>query len=344
MAWRFGDLVICSRVYGCGDLSSYQTSGAGKSTGVKKLFLLLLFVFTSTIAARQATPQSVVEELLAADRAFSVASAKSDVVSGLSAMFADEVVLTHAGGIAAGKAAAIDALRQNKANAGASIEWTPLRAAISGDGRHGFTAGFMNLRAADGMATPLKYLAYWEKQTAGWRVLVYKRGQAKAMPPLTPMANVLPAKVVRPSIDTTLIEQYRKSLADAETAFSDDAQKMGIGPAFAKYGSPDAINLGPPDVPVFLVGNRDIGNGVGGGAPAAGSRVSWRPDVKTIVAASGDFGVTLGHIVPNAPGADGKPHRPAVLHDLAPRPRHRSLALHCRIAGPPTSPFACRRP
>ena len=74
---------------------------------MKKLFLL--FVLTSTIAARQATPQSVVDELLAADRAFSVASAKSDVVSGLSAMFADEVMLTHAGGIAAGKAAAIDA-------------------------------------------------------------------------------------------------------------------------------------------------------------------------------------------------------------------------------------------
>ena len=34
--------------------------------------------------------------------------------------------------------------------------------------------------------------------------------------------------------------------------------------------------------------------------------VSWGAD-KTIVAASGDFGVTLGYIVPNAPGAGGKP-------------------------------------
>jgi ketosteroid isomerase-like protein len=259
------------------------------------------------VTAQTATPQQVSDELLAADRAFSVASGTSDVVNGLSAMFGDDIVLTHAGGIASGKANAVDALRQNKANAGARIEWTPLRAAVSGDGRHGFTAGFMNLRTADGKETPLKYLAYWQKQSAGWRVTVYKRGQAKAMPPLTPMANVLPAAIVEPAKDAALIEQYRRSLADAETSFSNDAQTMGIGPAFTKYGSPDAINLGPPDVPVFIVGNDRIGVGVGGGSQTPGSPVTWGADVKTIVAASGDFGVTIGHIVPNAPGPDGKP-------------------------------------
>ncbi len=268
---------------------------------------LLIVVLGATLDARQAMPQAVVDELLAADRAFSVASARSDVVNGLSAMFGDEVVLTHAGGIASGKASAVEVLRQNKANAGARIEWTPLRAAISGDGRHGFTAGFMTLSPADGTAVPLKYLAYWERQAAGWRVLAYKRGPAKAMPPLTPMPNVLPAKLVAPAKEGAVIEQYRKSLADAETSFSADAQKTGIGPAFAQYGSPDAINLGGPDVAVFLVGNQAIGTAVGGGSTAPGSPVSWGPDVKTIVAASGDFGVTIGHIVPNAPGADGKP-------------------------------------
>lgn len=274
---------------------------------MKKLLLLPLILFVPTLDARQQTPQSIVNELLAADRAFSVASGKSDVVNGLSAMFGDDILLMHAGGIASGKANAIEALRQNKINAGATITWTPLRAAISGDGRHGFTAGFMNLRTADGTATPLKYLAYWQKQAAGWRVAVYKRGQAKAMPPLTPMANVLPSAIVEPTREAALIEQYRKSLSDAETAFSGDAQVMGIGPAFSKWGSPDAINLGPPDVPVFIVGNERIGVGVGGGSQAPGSPVRWGADQKTIVAASGDFGVTVGHIVPNAPGADGKP-------------------------------------
>ena len=274
---------------------------------MKNLTLLLLLLLIPTLDAFQATPQTIVEELLAADRAFSVASARSDVVNGLSAMFGDDIVLTHAGGIASGKANAVEVLRQNKANAGAKIEWTPLRAAISGDGRHGFTAGFMTLTTADGKPAPLKYLAYWERQAAGWRVLAYKRGQAKAMPALAPLPSVLPAKLVAPTSDAAIIERYRKSLADAETAFSNDAQKIGMKAAFTQWGSPDAINLGGPDVPVFLVGNREIGGGVGGQRPETGSPVSWGPDFKTIVAASGDFGVTIGHIVPHAPGADGKP-------------------------------------
>jgi hypothetical protein len=80
---------------------------------------------------------------------------------------------------------------------------------------------------------------------------------------------------------------------------------MGIGAAFKHYGHPDAINLGGPDVATYLIGNEQIGGGVGSGAPPNTSPVNWGPE-KTIVAASGDFGVTIGYIVQNKPGADGK--------------------------------------
>ena len=269
--------------------------------------VLLLVVALVGKTDAQVSPQAVVDELLAADRAFSAASAKTDLVTGLSAMFAADVILFAPAGIANGSQKAIEALRANPTNAGARIEWTPLRAAVSGDGRHGFTAGFMSLTSASGVTLPLKYLAYWEKQRDGWRVLVYKRTVAKVMPPLTPMTNVLPRQILAASTDKAAIDRYRQSLADAETAFSRDAQKIGIGPAFTQYGSPEAINLGGPDTPVFLVGNQVIGASVGGGGgAAAGSPVSWGPE-KTIVATSGDFGITIGYIVPNATGADGKP-------------------------------------
>jgi ketosteroid isomerase-like protein len=272
----------------------------------KILPLALLLVVAVVRVSAQGSPQAAVDEMLAADRAFSAASSKTDFVSGLSAMFGDDVVLTYAGGIASGKARATEALRQNPANTGARIEWTPVRAALSGDGRHGFTAGFMTLRTADGKTSPLKYLAYWEKKVEGWRVVAYKRGFAKTLPALTPMPNVLPAKLVKPTTDAAAIEGYRKSLADAETAFSNLAQKVGIKAAFTEYGRPDALNLGPPDVEGFLIGNHDIGSGVGGPGSEAVSPVKWGPDYKTIVAASGDFGVTIGYILRNAPGPDGK--------------------------------------
>lgn len=268
--------------------------------------VLLILVSLVAGAAAQRSPQAVVDELLAADRAFSAGSAKTDLVTGLSAMFAADVIMPNPAGIAYGSQQAIEALRANPANAGARVEWTPLRAGISGDGRHGFTAGFMSLQPARGASVALKYLAYWEKQRDGWRVLVYKRVLAKAMPALTPMASVLPRQIVESTPDAAAIERYRKSLAEAETSFSRDAQKIGISAAFVQYGSADAINLGNADIPIFLVGNQTIGANVGGGAAGTGSPFSWGAE-KTIVAASGDFGIAIGHIVANAPGADGKP-------------------------------------
>ena len=265
---------------------------------------VLALVATSSLDAG-ISPQSAADELLAADRAFAAASAKTDIVSGLSAMFATDVALTHAGGIAYGSAKAVEALKTNPANAGARIEWTPLRVSVSGDGRHGFTAGIMTLGRADGAATPLKYLAYWEKQAAGWRVLAYKRGVAKVAAPAMPVSFVLPKQTATPATDAATIERYRESLAEAERSFSRDAQTMGIGPAFKHYGHPEAINLGGPDVPTYLLGNAQIGDGVGSGAPPNTSPVNWGPE-KTIVAASGDFGVTIGYIVQNKPAADGK--------------------------------------
>jgi ketosteroid isomerase-like protein len=275
---------------------------------VRNLVLLAAAAASVASLSAQLSPQAAVEDLLNADRAFSVASDKTDLVTGISAMFADEVLMPNPAGLAVGKPKAIEALRANPASAGARIVWMPLRAGISGDGRHGFTAGLMALRPPDGGPTgALKYLAYWEKQQGGWRVLVYKRVLAKAPPsPLKPMANVSPKQIVASAANAATIEQYRKTLADAETAFSNEAQKIGMSAAFTKYGSPEAIHLGSPDVPGFLLGNQEIGKSIGGGAAPTGSPVSWGAD-KTIVAASGDFGVTIGYIVPNASGADGKP-------------------------------------
>ena len=72
------------------------------------------------------SPQAAVDGLLAADRAFSVASAKTDVVAGLSAMFADTVVMPGADGqITNGRSAVVDALRGNPDNARSRIEWLP---------------------------------------------------------------------------------------------------------------------------------------------------------------------------------------------------------------------------
>jgi hypothetical protein len=47
-----------------------------------------------------------------------------------------------------------------------------------------------------------------------------------------------------PSTDAALIETYRASLDATERAFSDSAKVIGLGVAFARYGRPDAVNMG----------------------------------------------------------------------------------------------------
>jgi ketosteroid isomerase-like protein len=252
------------------------------------------------------SPRAALDELLAADRAFSAASARTDLISGLRSMFADDVVMAVPGKpFASGAAEAVAALQSNPENARSRLTWAPIRGGISADGQHGFTFGYMTLQKPDSSRTPLKYLAYWVRQPEGWRVVAYRRGRrpegavsSEQMPP------ALPARAVAPSADSTAIAGYRESLDRAERSFSSDAQKIGLGPAFVQYGSADAINMGGSGDTAFVVGSEAIGRLVSEGGPATGSSVSWAPE-RVIVASSGDLGVTIGLIRPKEPAADG---------------------------------------
>ena len=263
-------------------------------------------------AAQVRTPQAVLDELLAADRAFSQASEKTDLVSGLASMFADDIVMLAPGKLARGKADVLATLRGNPANATSRARWNPVRGGISADGLHGFTFGHMVTTGTDGAATPGKYLSYWIKGPAGWRVVAYKRSRApegmkisaETMPP------ALPERLVAPQTEPKLLSAYRESLASAERDFSDDAQKIGIGAAFARHGSADAINLGGPTVNGFLVGSDAIGRAIGEGEPTDSSALSWGPD-SVVVASSGDLGLSVGTIRRNTPPAD--PSQPSTF-------------------------------
>jgi ketosteroid isomerase-like protein len=257
--------------------------------------LVALLVAAATPAAAQ---QQQVDALLAADRAYSSASAKTDLVSGITAMFARGVILPVPGPaarFAEGIAAATEALRANPANAQSRAEWTPVRGGISADGQHGFTFGYMTVGRGDGTEAPAKYLAYWVKEDGAWKVAAYKRsGRPAGEVSLAPMSPSLPAKMVAPITDSTVITGFAASLSAAEKAFSDEAAIIGLGPAFEKYGRPDAMNMGREAS--FTLGNVEIGKGVGGPTPTQPSTLVWGADYRTIVASSGDLGVSIGFI------------------------------------------------
>jgi ketosteroid isomerase-like protein len=259
-------------------------------------------------AAHDRTPQQVVDELLAADRAFSAASGQTDVVIGLAAMFADQIVMPLPSlSCAEGKAAAIEALRSNPANATSRIEWTPVRGGVSADGLHGFTFGYTVTQRPDSAPIQGKYLSYWVRQPDGWRVMVYRRARRpEGAVSLALRPSSLPDRLVSENRDSATLARYGASLDSVERAFSDVAQQIGLGAAFTKFGSADAMNMGGPDSPALVFGADSIGRRIGGDGPTDSSPVSWGPH-RVIVASSGDLGVTIGMIRPNSTSKPGGP-------------------------------------
>lgn len=247
-----------------------------------------------------ATPQAAIDALFAADRAFAAAGAELEPAAALSAMFDEAVVMPlPTGGFARGKAAATAALAASPTNAGGRTSWAPAGGGLSADGQHGFTYGFMTIRPVGQPERPAKYLAYWIKRPAGWRVAAFKRFGWPPGEPTTPLpAPSLPARLAAPPGDAA---GHRASVMVAEQAFSDEAQVIGLGPAFAKHGRADAVNMGGG--PGFTVGAANIGREIGSG-PAR--RVVWSAD-DALAAASGDLGVTWGRIRPVGAAPEGAP-------------------------------------
>lgn len=262
-----------------------------------------LGVVLAAAAAQPTTPKAAVDELLTTDVSFSAASATRDLITGLTAMMAPDVLMPAPGlGFAEGTAQVTAAFRRDTLNATSRAVWTPVRGGVSADGRHGFTYGFMTVTRANGQRIPFKYLAYWVRGAEGWRVAAYKRGRRpEGEVSLAMMDPALPATLVPATADATALASHRTSLMKAEKDFSDEAQVIGVGPAFAKWGSADAMNLGGPGNPGFVIGNETIGKEVGGPGPAEKTTINWSSD-RVIVASSGDLGVSLGFIRQN-PGA-----------------------------------------
>lgn len=271
----------------------------------KKSLAFALALTISCAAApqlsRASNPQAAVDELLAADRAF--ASAQSgDPVGKIAAMLADDVMMpTPRGSFAQSRTEASDALRGAFGSGRTGVRWAPIRGGISADGQQGFTFGYMTLTGPDTSSIPLKYLSYWVKGPAGWRVVAYRVARRAAGPVSTSiMPPSLPERWVSPSNDSEQTASHRASLIAAERAFSDRAQVIGLGPAFVENGRADAVNMGGRNAAAFVVGAEAIGQSVGAGAPQPASPVSWNAE-RAIVASSGDLGVTFGIIRPNAP-------------------------------------------
>lgn len=265
----------------------------------------LLLAFLVAVPARAEDARARVEALLAADRAFAAAAAAApSIADGLAPMFDAEAVMPAPGsGLVIGRDAIAAALRASLAFREGGVSWTPVRGGISADGSQGFTFGFLDLTGGDPARRGRKYLAYWVRRPEGWRVAAWRqvvRAPGTVSTALLPPS--LPGFAARPVRDVRAIAAHQRSLAAAERAFSDRAQQVGLKVAFREYGRADAMNM-----------YQGAGFAIGLDAITAHfaenevpSPVRWATE-RSLVAASGDLGVSIGTIRTNRPGADGRP-------------------------------------
>lgn len=249
-------------------------------------------------------PKIAFESLMETDRAFSTAAKTTDVVTGISNMFVGNVVLQSRGRLVRGVDSARAALASDTLNARSRASWTPVGGGVSSDGEHGFTYGYMTVTRPDGTTQPFKYLGYWVRGESGWRLAVYKRAfrgvgdvSLAPLPPSMPQRNL-------PRGDSATVHRYADELSLAEHAFSRDATPMGLGPAFAKWGAPDAINLGGQSVEI--VRGPDAISKLVGASWQPGSTISWGPE-QVIVSSTGDLGVSIGTIRVSSPATAERP-------------------------------------
>jgi ketosteroid isomerase-like protein len=265
---------------------------------------LMLLAFAQ--ANSSATPDVAFNKLLETDRSFAAAASGKPPIDAIAAMFAEDVNVPVGATFVRGKQKAIEAMKGTPDNLTGRVEWAPVGGNISADGTQGFTFGYMTTTRSDGSNVPFKYLAYWVRGKEGWRVAVYRRRpRAEGDVSTAVMKLALPSRLVKPSPDAALMKEHRDSLTAAEKAFSDLAQTVGLAAAFAKNGRADAINMGGPKTPGFVVGATAIAQTVGEGAPVDRSEVEWSAD-RVLVASSGDLGVTMGAIRRNEP-KEGQP-------------------------------------
>jgi ketosteroid isomerase-like protein len=293
--------------------------------GVRRFPVVLLAALTVTACggshvpgaafagAALLTPLSDAEEahdaLLRADLGRADSVAKHGYAIGLASSFANDVLYLRGGlPIVRGRAAAA-AIGSAESLAAAAVRWQPVRAEVSADGRSGYSYGYTIYGTTSGYGTTSsgaptirvdRYIAFWRRDDAGWRIAGYAETYGAPPPALT-----LPHAAVAAALPDESMPRTRgplESIRAADAAFSALAAKVGTGRAFGEYAAENAQIFSTPGE--FITGPTAISAAFG---PANDNNtLVWHP-IAGEVAQSGDLGFTVGNAEATAKREDGTP-------------------------------------
>ena len=259
----------------------------------------------SSLLAPLSDQEEAHDDLLRADLSRADSVARLGHADGRAGGFTDDVIWLRGGlPMLRGRAAARAVVAAESLASPAAIRWQPVRAAVSSDGRSGFSYGYTIYGLPSSASTPSlrvdRYIAFWRREPAGWRIAAYAETYGAPPPSMS-----LPASAESAALADTPMTRARGALEDVRSAdvdFSRDAGRYGTGTAFGRYAADDAqIFSGPGE---FISGPEAIRQSFGSSSSAG--ELTWHP-VAGEVAKSGDLGFTVGNAVFTGKRADGAP-------------------------------------
>ena len=213
---------------------------------------------------------------------------------GLSSSFADDIIYLRDGlPILRGRFAARAVVAAESLGTESTVRWQPVRVEASRDRASGYSYGYAIYGLSRAGVTSIRvdrYIAYWRKETAGWRIAGY--AETYGTPPV-PLA--LPAGAAVGVMSDVAMSRTRApvdAIRAADAEFSRDAVRLGTGEAFGRYAADDAQIFSP--LGEFITGPGAITASFS--PPVGKSSFAWHP-VEGEMAGSGDLGFTVGNAV-----------------------------------------------
>ena len=177
-----------------------------------------------------------------------------------------------------------------------SQTWQPLGGGVSYDLRDGYTYGIAAHVAGSAVVRLDRYVAYWTRKHGGpWRIIAY----AEINGPLGAEMNFSASQLTPPtdSLPRAIVDAVAEVRA-ADSLFSDLADRLGTGFAFANTVAPEGVLLGPTQL---VIGPRSVAEFFRAQPPGTST---WRP-VYASVAGSRDLGFTIGEAIRTLRGPSG---------------------------------------
>lgn len=247
-------------------------------------------------------PLSVRDSIVALDASRGPSLAGRDWVEASASLLAEDVIYLAPGApLVVGRDGARAILAATRPPADAIVAYEPLGAGISRDGRDGYTFGSrvttLPAAPAEERVRISRYIAFWRRDAAGWRIAAYSDIGGDAVPAgiAADLSGPRPS-LMRPHGERA--ENAVRRVFETDSLFSVSSDREGAAAAFAanvaEYGATFAgtlIVIGPQAVRAQL-------------EPQGAGSLTWVP-IFADAAESADLGFSVGEYVFTGRGSSG---------------------------------------